>query len=295
MKKYKIIWPITIILVLIVAWNIFENENKINISIETMKYISTTVDEKSKGKAQVNWKNVASVIAAEHDLMDVSTDSIEKTVNLFIEKQDDKYIVKSLDDVTNSLHFSNKQLKTVELYKTYFDKKGVFTSRMSEDSIHKKFIASIENAAKTNFEKTGILPSITIAQAILESDWGRSKLAVEYKNLFGIKGHNWNGETASLNTNEFYDKEIKAEFRVYDSITDSINDHGVFLMDNPRYKKHGLFESKTYLEQAMSLHNANYSTAENEKGEKIYSELLVQLIKQYQLQLIDSQVYEKYN
>jgi len=116
-------------------------------------------------------------------------------------------------------------------------------------------------------------------------------LSVRYNNIFGIKSYNWDGKSANISTSEFHEENIQADFRVYDTISDSLQDHSVFLTENPRYEKNGLFSAKTYLEQATALQEAGYSTIENEAGEKIYSELLIELIRQHQLQLIDSEAY----
>ena len=66
-------------------------------------------------------------------------------------------------------------------------------------------------------------------------------------------------------------------------------------MDNPRYKKYGVFESNTYINQANALQNAGYSTAEDESGKKRYASDLIEIIQQYNLQLIDSEIQSNYN
>ena len=124
----------------------------------------------------------------------------------------------------------------------------------------------------------------------MESEWGKSGLSQKYNNLFGIKGYNWDGAVASMDTKEFHNQQTKSDFRAYNSIDESIDDHGAFLKENKRYEEHGLFDATTYTEQAKALEDAGYSTAENEKGEKIYSQMLIEIIQQYQLQLIDSNV-----
>ena len=48
-----------------------------------------------------------------------------------------------------------------------------------------------------------------------------------------------------------------------------------------------MFESKDYKEQSQALEDAGYSTKENEKGEKIYADILIDVIKKYNLQLLD--------
>ena len=155
----------------------------------------------------------------------------------------------------------------------------------------KEVIEEIKDEAIKNYKEYKILPSITIAQAILESSWGESDLAQIYNNLFGIKADSsWKGEYVTLETFEFYDTKIEDKFRVYSNKNQSIKDHAKFLVDNQRYKKYGVFEAKTYIEQAYALQNAGYSTAEDNSGQKRYAKDLIELIRQYNLQLIDSEI-----
>ena len=102
-----------------------------------------------------------------------------------------------------------------------------------------EFISSIKEGALKGQVNYGILPSLTIAQAILESGWGSSKLSQEAKNLFGIKAFsNWEGRKITMPTTEWYDDQkqiVDADFRAYDSFNDSIEDHSK-LLSNSRYK-----------------------------------------------------------
>ncbi|WP_042349399.1 glycoside hydrolase family 73 protein [Bacillus massiliigorillae] len=278
----------------ILVWNLWSSHS-ISITKDQMKTFISVVDEVSVGKIQVNWKDVAAVSAVRNDgdFESISDDKIKETANVFIGKQGNQFTLRTIDEVINQLDFDAEQMKSVKQYSEYLNDEVVYSHKLNEN-LNKNFIASIKDAAIDNFLNYGVLPSITISQAILESDWGRSQLAVDYNNLFGIKDHRkWQGETASLKTTEFYDKQIQANFRAYDSISQSVKDHGLFLSENPRYTKNGLFSSKTYIEQAKALENAGYSTAEDEQGNKMYSRLLIQLIQQYELQLIDSAVYQQ--
>lgn len=63
------------------------------------------------------------------------------------------------------------------------------------------FIDSLSGHAQILYEKYHVLPSITIAQAILESDWGNSELAAKANNLFGVKG-NYKGHHVTMETDE---------------------------------------------------------------------------------------------
>ena len=264
------------------------DKNRIDVS----KYI-TLVDEVSENKVQVNWKYVVSIIAVENKnkIKNISDDKIKNTANLFIEKSDNGYKLSSLDNVLNKLNFTDKEKERVNDYIDQLKYFGLTPYRLKEDSKYTKFIEEIKDEAIKNYKEYKILPSITIAQAILESSWGESDLAQIYNNLFGIKADSsWKGEYVTLETFEFYDTKIEDKFRVYSNKNQSIKDHAKFLVDNQRYKKYCVFEAKTYIEQAYALQNAGYSTAEDNSGQKRYAKDLIELIRQYNLQLIDSEI-----
>ena len=264
------------------------DKNRIDVS----KYI-TLVDEVSENKVQVNWKYVVSIIAVENKnkIKNISDDKIKNTANLFIEKSDNGYKLNSLDNVLNKLNFTDKEKERVNDYIDQLKYFGLTPYRLKEDSKYTKFIEEIKDEAIKNYKEYKILPTITIAQAILESSWGESDLAQIYNNLFGIKADSsWKGEYVTLETFEFYDTKIEDKFRVYSNKNQSIKDHAKFLVDNQRYKKYGVFEAKTYIEQAYALQNAGYSTAEDNSGQKRYAKDLIELIRQYNLQLIDSEI-----
>lgn len=291
-KNWKIAIIALIACIAIVIWNMIDND-EMHISKEEMKRYMQIVDETSVGKTQVNWKEVAVVSVAENDgdFGETSNEEIAALAKQFIKQKGQKYQLKSLEEVLHSHNLSWLQERKIADYQDYLLNDVVYSHKTNEE-LNKNFIGSIKEAAIDNYEQYGVLPSITISQAILESDWGRSQLAADYNNLFGIKDHKkWDGKTASLNTKEFYDQKIVANFRAYDDISQSVNDHGLFLKENPRYKKNGLFSSITYSEQAKALENAGYSTMEDENGNKMYSKVLIQLIQQYELQLIDHIVY----
>ena len=96
------------------------------------------------------------------------------------------------------------------------------------------FLSQIKPGSISGWQQYHILPSITAAQAILESGWGNSQLAQQYHNLFGIKG-SYNGQSVTFPTNEEVNGNIisiNAQFRAYPSWTESIADHGAFLNNN---------------------------------------------------------------
>ena len=152
-----------------------------------------------------------------------------------------------------------------------------------------KFIQSIVDSLKG--QKLNILPSVTIAQAILESNWGKSSLAREAKNLFGIKASkDWTGEVYKKQTKEQKPTgevyTITADFRKYGSYLESIKDHDKFFVSTPwrlqNYKK--VLEAKNYKTQALALRECGYATDLN------YGHKLIQLIERLGLQQYDKGV-----
>jgi flagellum-specific peptidoglycan hydrolase FlgJ len=104
------------------------------------------------------------------------------------------------------------------------------------------FIMSIAPGARASQRSSGVPASVTLAQAILESDWGRSKLTREANNLFGIKAFNRpvSSGVYEINTWEVYGGQsvtVFAAFRAYASLADSIADHGTWFHDNDRYHR----------------------------------------------------------
>ncbi|CQR43701.1 putative mannosyl-glycoprotein endo-beta-N-acetylglucosamidase domain [Thiomonas sp. CB3] len=101
------------------------------------------------------------------------------------------------------------------------------------------FFAAIGAQASDAQRRTGIPASVTLAQAALESNWGKSKLAIDGHNLFGIKaGKGWRGPVVLMPTREYLSgawHTVTAQWRKYPNWQASIEDHARFLHDNPRY------------------------------------------------------------
>ena len=146
------------------------------------------------------------------------------------------------------------------------------------------FVSRVLPGAMKGLEK-GLFPSITIAQAIHESSWGKSLLASQYNNLFGIKADSsWTGEVVEMSTQEEVNGgiiTIIARWRVYSSYEESISDRIKFLTENRRYQEAGVFEASNYIEQAKALQAAGYAT------DSAYAELLINTIETYSLYLYD--------
>ena len=266
-----------------------------------IEFYINIADEIGKDEVQLNWKELLAIdmFVYNNDLSNVKKSDVIHRGKKFIETYKDKngntaYYVKDFNEALNDLGMKKSDKVKINNYLSQLENVYLGNRRLNKDSLQIKFISKIKDRAIINYEQFGILPSITIAQCILESGWGNSELSTKGKNLFGIKADSsWEGQSMKLETSENYDNKSVAEFRVYSSINDSIKDHGEFLSNNPRYRKNGLFDGKTYILQAQSLEDAGYSTKEDENGNKIYADMLINLIREYNLQLIDWSLYKK--
>ena len=135
------------------------------------------------------------------------------------------------------------------------------------------YIDKYKNLAMSEMNRSGIPASITLAQGMLESDYGRSRLAVNANNHFGIKCHNgWKGATISHN-----DDKRNECFRKYKDANESFFDHSNFLTSTARYKDLFKLKSDDYKGWAKGLKQAGYAT--NPK----YADLLINKIEEYEL------------
>ena len=143
------------------------------------------------------------------------------------------------------------------------------------------FIASCLSAA-TQVKQTYKVPmGALIAQAALESGWGRHVIGFAY---FGIKGHSPTGSSTSFQTTEVIDGKVIHEaqtFRAYTSFADAADDYGRFLSTNPRYG--GCFQyANDPINFIKTLAAAGYATAPN------YAAELIAIIQHHNLAALDA-------
>ncbi|WP_459480770.1 glucosaminidase domain-containing protein [Clostridium saccharoperbutylacetonicum] len=273
-----------------------EKYKDINLEQLNTKLYIQAADKASIGKLQVNWKYMAAIdgVRYKNNFSNVTDESLIELANMFLEEnstsiklKNSEYKLVELDDVLKNLSFSKSQKEKVYHYIDNLKYTGTQKDNLNDNS-KQEFIKGIYPQAADIYDKYGVLPSLTISQAILESGWGKSDLSVKAHNLYGIKADSsWKGNKIKMNTSEYYNKKIKDEFRVYGSNEESIKDYGEFLKNNKRYNKSGVFAATQYLEQAKAIEKAGYSTVENDKGEEIYAELLTEIIQEQNLQLLD--------
>ena len=160
--------------------------------------------------------------------------------------------------------------------------KKVFAQDLNEDQIG--FINSIKDEAIKGYNDYNIYASLTIAQAILESSWGQSKLSKDANNLFGVKAYNdWNGSIYTISTKEYSNTYndyiyVDANFKHYNSIIDSVKDHNE-LLNTERYAK--VRSSTNYVEACNAILECGYATSPS------YSQKLIQIIECFNLTQYD--------
>ena len=148
-----------------------------------------------------------------------------------------------------------------------------------------QFVAQNADAATQSMQETGVPASVTLAQAILESDSGRSKLSTQAQNYFGIKATSKAGPAGVVNMDTWehvgkQDITVSQPFRAYHSAEESFADHAQYLRENSRYAEAMKHTDDARL-FAQLIHKAGYAT------DPAYSAKLIGLMDRYDLYQYD--------
>jgi LysM repeat protein len=142
-----------------------------------------------------------------------------------------------------------------------------------------EYIERYKTIAITEMKRSGIPASITLAQGMLESDNGKSTLAKNSNNHFGIKCHDWTGQKV------YHDDDKKGEcFRKYKNPDESFLDHTDFLMSRQRYGFLFDYKSTDYKSWAKGLKKAGYATHPS------YDQMLIKIIEENNLYYFDQEL-----
>ena len=148
----------------------------------------------------------------------------------------------------------------------------ITSSAWSQKITRQQYIDTYQKSAVEQMHKYKIPASITLAQGIIESSNGNSRLAVKAKNHFGIKCHGWEGKKI------YADDDKKNEcFRSYKNASESYIDHSLFLTKYERYKFLFNYKITDYKSWAKGLKKAGYAT--NNK----YADILIKVIEENEL------------
>lgn len=170
--------------------------------------------------------------------------------------------------------------------KTVADKTSADQKKLDKtEAEHAAFILMAGEAAKSSRSQYGVPESVTVAQAILESGWGKSQLTTVTKNHFGMKCFDQLfgkiatscADSPTVECNPIFGcYETTAAFRVYKSVADSFADHAQQLHESARYKP--AFKYTKDADQFIrEVHKAGYAT------DPKYTDKIINLMKQYDL------------
>ncbi len=156
-------------------------------------------------------------------------------------------------------------------------------SAKSTGNVQLDYVQRYKDIAIAEMQRTGIPASIKLAQGILESGSGRSELAVNANNHFGIKcGNNWTGRTYSKKDDDrdASGNLIESCFRKYERPEESFFDHSEFIRDPRKAARYGFLfnlQPTDYRGWAYGLQQAGYATSQ------VYAERLINLIEDLRL------------
>jgi flagellar protein FlgJ len=173
----------------------------------------------------------------------------------------------------------NQPIKTFQSFKT-----AAFNDAQS-------FIEQLYPAAQHAAQQLGIDPKALLAQAAIETGWGKHMIhntsGQNSHNLFGIKAdRRWEGDRAMVDTIEFEQGVAatkKASFRMYDSFAESMQDYVGFVKQNPRYEE-AVKQSQSPHGYFSELQKAGYAT-DPEYANKVISVFEGEQFKRYSAQL----------
>ncbi|TPR24522.1 glycoside hydrolase family 73 protein [Apilactobacillus micheneri] len=171
------------------------------------------------------------------------------------------------------------------------------TQKKEAEAKHKFAVSIAEPSIKVYKQNHQVLPSIVVAQAIQESNWGTSELYKKANNIFGIKGK-YKGQSIRYYTDEYVSNDtptkkgekvvregsqkkvsVPATFRKYPSITEAVENHDRVIALNFIKQKN----ITSYVDQANMLQKNNYAT------DPTYAKSLIKLIRQYNLEKYDNE------
>lgn len=146
------------------------------------------------------------------------------------------------------------------------------------------FVSEIVKNVQDACKSTPIFVSVCLAQAILETGWGKASVG---NNLFGIKATGpktpyWDGQIQTVYTHEYINgvkTKVARTFRKYNSVEDSIRDHNYLFLKNKRYAR--VLLAKTPEAQASEIQAAGYATSPN------YAKILISIIIKHHLKHYD--------
>lgn len=198
---------------------------------------------------------------------------------------------KATETVENQLDDGEVLVHTTQTDLSQFEVSIASRFARSSSNTQQQFIDSVAPSARTLASQNDLYASVMIAQAIVESGWGKSQLAsAPNYNLFGIKG-SYNGQSVTFPTAEFVNGQwitVNAAFRKYPSYKQSLEDN-VHILKTTSFQSGVYYYSGAWKSNTKSYKDATvwltgrYATAPN------YATTLNSVIETYNLTQYDSQ------
>lgn len=185
--------------------------------------------------------------------------------------------------MSNKSYFSEKILLPAYLACCFFLFSGISIPPAAWYSLN-DYIEKYKGIAIMEMQRTGIPASITLAQGIVESNYGNSALAKYSNNHFGIKCRStWKGASVRL-----HDDKPNECFRKYSHPYESFIDHSYLLTSSERYASLFSYKSTDYRSWAQGLQKAHYASS------KRYARVITSIVEFYGLHYYDTSTYQKY-
>lgn len=156
-----------------------------------------------------------------------------------------------------------------------------------QQSIRQNFVSAIIPTAQKLQRQYGILASISMAQAMVESDFGQSQLAADYYNLYGVKTTSDDPASVDFATAEYINNEwieIIDYFKVYPDWDASMTAHAELIYYGVTWDENyysAVIEGNSYKEQAFGLQESGYATDPD------YAQKLINMIEEWDLSQYD--------
>lgn len=249
------------------------NEEKI---VETLK-INTNKRKQEKKIRKIKRKTIR-----KKDWLRVGSKRVEQKGRdgTVIEKYDNAYFDKELkSSVLKKKKVKRKRKAKIISIPFKRDKNADEVQGIT--SKQEQFLNKIVPEAIKIYKKENILPSLTVAQAVVESGWGEYHIG---NNIYGIKAYgDWDGKKSRVWTSEQTSKgsqRLKSWFKNYDSIEDSVRDYGK-LLSTSLYTR--VREAENYREAAEAVKACGYATSST------YAEKLIDVIERHHLYIWDKE------
>lgn len=163
----------------------------------------------------------------------------------------------------------------------------------------RKFLNENAMRAQRVADANGLYASVILAQAIQETGWGRSTLATQYNNFFGIKATGHTGSTVNMPTWEWipdpthpdggFEVTIRGEFRAYSSPEESFRDYANFLRNNPTRYRGAFIEHAPSPQHAIrNIHRGVHVGTGGYATDPEYADKVIRNIATYDLERLDS-------